>query len=173
MSTRDSDMSPEELQKRLRDMLKDSHLGFTGGPFATPGKPSGESQPDEAQARTEEALRRIRQFSFKPREVRDYLDRFVVKQDEAKKVLAVAICDHYNHVRRCIEHPTFREREYAKQNVILLGPTGVGKTYLVRCIAKLIGVKNRPLRYPVFRVNYLFRSTTTIFAGFSLFGMVG
>ena len=140
MSTRDSDMSPEELQKRLRDMLKDSHLGFTGGPFAAPGTPAEEPKPDEAQAKTEEALRRIRQFSFKPREVRDYLDRFVVKQDEAKKVLAVAICDHYNHVRRCIEHPTFREREYAKQNVILLGPTGVGKTYLVRCIAKLIGV---------------------------------
>jgi ATP-dependent protease Clp ATPase subunit len=36
---------------------------------------------------------------MKPREVRDYLDKFVIKQHEAKKVLAVAICDHYNHVK--------------------------------------------------------------------------
>jgi ATP-dependent Clp protease ATP-binding subunit ClpX len=52
----------------------------------------------------------------------------------------VAICDHYNHVRRCIEDPKFGEEEYAKHNIILLGPSGVGKTYLMRCIAKLIGV---------------------------------
>jgi endopeptidase Clp ATP-binding regulatory subunit ClpX len=43
-------------------------------------------------------------------------------------------------VRRCIENPELREQEYAKQNVLLLGPTGVGKTYLMRCIAKLVGV---------------------------------
>ena len=76
----------------------------------------------------------------KPREIRDYLDRYVIQQTEAKKVLSVAICDHYNHVRRCIEDPALRDREYAKQNIILLGPTGVGKTYLMRCIARLIGV---------------------------------
>ena len=55
-------------------------------------------------------------------------------------MLSVAICDHYNHVRQCIEAPELKERDYAKQNILLLGPTGVGKTYLMRCIAKLIGV---------------------------------
>ena len=55
-------------------------------------------------------------------------------------MLSVAICDHYNHVRQCLENPDVRERDYAKQNILLLGPTGVGKTYLMRCIAKLIGV---------------------------------
>ena len=88
----------------------------------------------------EERLRRIRSFHLKPREVRDYLDRFVIGQEEAKKVLSVAICDHYNHVRACLEHPERAEADYAKHNVILLGPTGVGKTYLVRCLARLIGV---------------------------------
>jgi ATP-dependent Clp protease ATP-binding subunit ClpX len=68
------------------------------------------------------------------------LDRFVIQQAEAKKVLSVAICDHYNHVRACLENPELRERDYAKQNILLLGPTGVGKTYLMRCIARLIGV---------------------------------
>ncbi|MCB1120796.1 MAG: AAA family ATPase, partial [Verrucomicrobiae bacterium] len=45
-----------------------------------------------------------------------------------------------NHVRQCIEKPKLAEKEYNKQNILLLGPTGVGKTYLMRNIAKLIGV---------------------------------
>lgn len=85
-------------------------------------------------------LKVIKEFSFKPKEIRDYLDRFVISQEEAKKVLATAICDHYNHVRRCLENPEIAQRDFSKHNVIMLGPTGVGKTYLMRCIAKLIGV---------------------------------
>ena len=78
------------------------------------------------------------QFDYKPREIKDYLDRYVIKQDEAKKVLSVALCDHYHQVRLAFagkETPN-----YAKQNIILIGPTGVGKTYLIRSIAELIGV---------------------------------
>ena len=78
------------------------------------------------------------QFDYLPRDIKRYLDRFVVKQDAAKKVLATAICDHYNHIKRCSAQGTCKE--YAKQNIIMLGPTGVGKTYLVRTIADLIGV---------------------------------
>jgi len=54
--------------------------------------------------------------------------------------MAVAVCDHYNHVRRCLEDPEVADRPYMKQNVLLLGPTGVGKTYLLRTLARLIGV---------------------------------
>ncbi len=77
-------------------------------------------------------------FDYLPRDIKDYLDRFVIKQDSAKKVLATAICDHYNHIKRCSSEEHCKE--YAKQNIIMLGPTGVGKTYLVRTIADLIGV---------------------------------
>lgn len=77
-------------------------------------------------------------FDKKPREVKDYLDRFVIKQDEAKKVLSVAMCDHYHHVRLAMEGKD--QPNYTKQNIILVGPTGVGKTYLIRSIADLIGV---------------------------------
>jgi ATP-dependent Clp protease ATP-binding subunit ClpX len=77
-------------------------------------------------------------FDYLPRDIKKYLDRFVVKQDNAKKVLATTICDHYNHIKRCSAKGPCRE--YSKQNVMMLGPTGVGKTYLVRTIADLIGV---------------------------------
>ncbi len=92
--------------------------------------------PDEA---VEEELSEIDfEFHHKPREVKAHLDRFVIKQDEAKKVLSVALCDHYHHVRLALEGN--EQPNYTKQNVILIGPTGVGKTYLIRSIADLIGV---------------------------------
>jgi len=100
------------------------------------------SEPD--QARTADDGTEVKekpldiQFEYLPRDIKKYLDRFVVKQDDAKKVLATAICDHYNHIKRCsVKGPC---KEYTKQNIIMLGPTGVGKTYLVRTIADLIGV---------------------------------
>lgn len=106
--------------------------------YPRPESAQGEDKAgEEGQA---EKLKLIREFNQKPREIRDYLDRFVIQQQEAKKVLAVALCDHYNHARQCIETPSLQEHEYSKQNVMLLGPTGVGKTYLIRCVARLIGV---------------------------------
>lgn len=79
-------------------------------------------------------------FRYKPKEIKEYLDRFVIKQDDAKKALAIAVCDHYNHVRQSLESNGLGNYDYSKQNVMILGPTGVGKTYLVKQIAKLIGV---------------------------------
>lgn len=77
-------------------------------------------------------------FHLRPHEVARHLDRFVIGQREAKKVLSVALCDHFQHVRLTREgHPA---PFYQKQNVLLLGPTGVGKTHLVRSAAELIGV---------------------------------
>ncbi len=78
------------------------------------------------------------EFKYKPREVKAHLDRFVIKQDDAKKVLSVALCDHYHHVRLAFEGK--ESPNYAKQNIILIGPTGVGKTFLIRNAADLIGV---------------------------------
>lgn len=80
------------------------------------------------------------QFDYKPKDIKKYLDKYVIKQDEAKKALAIAVCDHYNHVKKCLLEGESTEKEYSKQNVLLLGPTGVGKTYLVKLIAQLMGV---------------------------------
>jgi endopeptidase Clp ATP-binding regulatory subunit ClpX len=134
-----SEESPKTLEEQLKEMLGKVNLSFFSNP-------PGQDAPTEPPAEVEEQepdldpMEVIRDFRLKPREIRDYLDRFVIQQDEAKRVLSVAICDHYNHVRRCLEHPERIEREYAKHNIILLGPSGVGKTYLMRCVAKLIGV---------------------------------
>ncbi len=133
----------DDLQHQFMDLLNRTQAAFmaSGGTGAV--DPSGGDNPsaaDPAGDAGDSVLQRIKDFNLKPREVRDHLDRFVVQQEEAKKVLAVTVCDHYNHVRRCLEHPETLEREYAKPNIILLGPTGVGKTYLMRCIARLIGV---------------------------------
>lgn len=131
----------DELRQQLQDALKNpDRVEFF--PHAPPGFSSSRTTEPEADhgQDDEEVLQRIRDFNLKPREIRDHLNRYVIQQQEAKKVLSVAICDHYNHVRQCIESDDIAEKDYLKQNIILLGPTGVGKTYLMRCIARLIGV---------------------------------
>lgn len=134
----------EDLQEKIREALKNGNIQFAGpfpGPMGQIGAQAEKIQPSpEQEDLAKEALERVRNFDLKPREIRDHLDRYVVKQQEAKKVLSVAICDHYNHVRQCLENPRLLNQDYHKQNILLLGPTGVGKTYLMRTIAKLIGV---------------------------------
>ncbi len=136
MSESHSSDSPRDIEDRLRDMFRHAGLFVLGRPEATQTGPASPS----SEERSRERLRAIREFRLTPKDICAYLDRFVIRQEEAKKVLAVAICDHYNHVRRCLEHPEYAQEEYQKHNILLLGPTGVGKTYLVRCIARLVGV---------------------------------
>lgn len=83
------------------------------------------------------------EFHHRPADIKAHLDRYVIRQDEAKKVLATAVCDHYNHARMLRENEAAARPEpleLSKQNVLIAGPTGVGKTYLVKHIADLVGV---------------------------------
>ena len=73
----------------------------------------------------------------KPQEIKKQLDEYVIGQDEAKMTLAVAV---YNHYKRVFFSGEDGGVEIAKSNVLLLGPTGVGKTYLAQTLAKLLDV---------------------------------
>jgi endopeptidase Clp ATP-binding regulatory subunit ClpX len=81
-------------------------------------------------------------FSLKPEELEAYLNEYVIKQEGAKSILATKVCTHFNRIRHFLEQG--REPEPGvgaiKNNIILVGPTGVGKTYLVKLIAKKLGV---------------------------------
>jgi len=81
-------------------------------------------------------------FDLKPEDLIAYLDRYIVRQDNAKAVLATKICTHFNRVKRQRQSggPTRDMVGGIKNNVLLIGPTGVGKTYIVKLIAKHIGV---------------------------------
>ncbi len=107
----------------------------------TPAAPPTETErftPSPARAAVADPTPLALRFDLKPKQVKAHLDRFVIGQVEAKKVLSVALCDHFNHVRRCLEGQSVPH--YQKQNVLLMGPTGVGKTHLIRSAAELIGV---------------------------------
>jgi len=131
----------EDLQRHIQDLLHNGPKNTEFTPqMGIQQEPKKDKTQEVEQEKQEETLKRIREFDLKPKEIRDYLNRFVIRQNEAKKVLSVAICDHYNHVRQCIDNPKLKKQEYSKPNILLSGPTGVGKTYLMRNIANLIGV---------------------------------
>ena len=129
----------EELRKSLEGIF--GKMDKSG--FSFPGMGSAGFTQEEDQSPPEQEVydAGIFEFDYLPRDIKAHLDRFVIRQDEAKKALAIAVCDHYNHVKSLkAQDEDAQPLELQKQNVMVVGPTGVGKTYLVKHIADLIGV---------------------------------
>ncbi|HKL00167.1 MAG TPA: AAA family ATPase [Desulfotignum sp.] len=129
---------PKKIEKELGEFLNKKFGGSVRiiSPSMQPQKKPVSGKPPETDKKG------LIDFNIKPAELIAYLDQYVVRQKRAKSVLATKICTHFNRIR----HEETRENKRAKitgnikSNILMLGPTGIGKTYLIRLIAKKIGV---------------------------------
>ena len=128
----------KEIEKEISDVLAKkfgSHVKLLS-PMILPQE--AEADKSKAPAREKKPVT----FNLKPEELIAYLDQYVVKQDQAKAILATKICTHFNRIRRTQESPDAVETLAGgiKNNVLMIGPTGVGKTYIIKLIAAKLGV---------------------------------
>jgi endopeptidase Clp ATP-binding regulatory subunit ClpX len=138
----EKDIDIKEVQKDLSDYLAKKYgrrVQFAG--FGAVPEPEGEKVGEGEKETPSEPL--SIHFDMKPDELKSYLDEYLVKQDEAKEVLATKVCTHFNRIKMFESQNKNKRHEGVgeiKNNIIMIGPTGVGKTFLVKLIAKKIGV---------------------------------
>jgi ATP-dependent Clp protease ATP-binding subunit ClpX len=139
----EKDIDIKEIQKDLSDYLAKKYgrrVQFAGfGPIPEPSGEKIEENREEEEKPEAPAIH----FNLKPEELKAHLDEYLVKQDEAKEVLATKICTHFNRIKMFEQNHPNRHPEGVgeiKNNIIMIGPTGVGKTFLVKLIARKIGV---------------------------------
>lgn len=125
---------PMELQKEITDFLKQKYGD------QLPGIPEPAVYKTESATNETKSNKPNIHFDFKPEELEAYLKKYVVNQDEAIEVLATKICTHFNRMNLDFEENTDGIVGNIKSNVLMIGPTGVGKTYIVKLIAQKIGV---------------------------------
>lgn len=140
MKTRNEKIpDPKELEKEIGDYLTKK---FGDGVKVITPTILTKAMPveqDEAPAASKNASTN---FDLKPEELISYLDQYIIKQDSAKAILATKICTHFNRIKR-FESSGKNAGEIIgriKNNILMIGPTGVGKTYMIKLIAKKIGV---------------------------------
>ena len=96
--------------------------------------------PDSAKDKRKSSKKPAEIHLLKPAEIKKVLDEYVVGQDLAKITLAVSVYNHYKRILNQSKDESARDVELQKSNVLLLGPTGVGKTYLAQTLAKILDV---------------------------------
>jgi ATP-dependent Clp protease ATP-binding subunit ClpX len=129
---------PRKIEKELGEFLNKKFGGSVRiiSPSMQPREKAISGKPPE------KGKKGLIDFNIKPAELIAYLDQYVVRQERAKSVLATKICTHFNRIR----HEETRQNKGSKitgnikSNILMLGPTGIGKTYLIRLIARKIGV---------------------------------
>jgi len=130
--------SPTQIEKEISDFL--SKRFGENVKIISPFTLAKEVETDAAE---KPAKRKAKiDFDLRPEELIAYLDQYIIKQDYAKAVLATKICTHFNRIKHLQDSTenSFEMVGNIKSNVLMIGPTGVGKTYMVKLIAKKIGV---------------------------------
>jgi ATP-dependent Clp protease ATP-binding subunit ClpX len=133
----------KELEKELNE-----YLGKKYGdrirlvvPMLFPKPQTEEVSKEEKEA--DEGKKKKIDFDLKPEELEAFLNDYIIQQEDAKEILATKICTHFNRIK-FTEMTKGRSRYegvgHIKNNILMIGPTGVGKTYLIKLIAKKIGV---------------------------------
>lgn len=130
--------NPKEIEKEIGEFLAKK---FGGTVKMVSQEILPQEQPMEASGKTPKSDDTFH-FDMKPEDLISYLDQYIVKQDHAKAVLATKICTHFNRIKHArvgvaASHDMVGS---IKNNVLMIGPTGVGKTYLIKLIARKIGV---------------------------------
>jgi len=129
---------PKEIEKEIGDFLSKKFGGSVKmvTPLALPQKVATEK--GETSGKKEKRIN----FDLKPEELISFLDQYIVKQDNAKAILSTKICTHFNRIKRTENAPDETDDMVGriKNNILMFGPTGVGKTYIIKLIAKKINV---------------------------------
>jgi ATP-dependent Clp protease ATP-binding subunit ClpX len=129
---------PKEIEKEIGDFLTKKFGGSVKmvSPLVLPQEVSTEKA--EKSTKKEKKIH----FDLKPEDLISYLDQYIVKQEDAKDILATKICTHFNRIKRS-ETSSVDIKDMVgniKNNILMFGPTGVGKTYIIKLIAKKIRV---------------------------------
>ncbi|MEE9419772.1 MAG: AAA family ATPase [Desulfatiglandaceae bacterium] len=136
----------KELEKELSQYLSKKYGNRVKiiSPFVFPKK---EEARTDGSARHKES-KGLPAFDMLPEDLESYLDSFVIKQDQAKAVISTKVCTHFNRITysRSKDSKDTGDKNKAtsvgmiKNNVLMIGPTGVGKTYIIKLIAQKLGV---------------------------------
>lgn len=130
---------PKEIEKEISDFLAKKFKDNVK--IVSPVVLHQDLSPDASGKAAESKKSRIN-FDLLPEDLIHYLDQYIVRQDSAKEILATKICTHFNRIQRAMARPEPDSEMVGriKNNVLMLGPTGVGKTYAIKLIADKIGV---------------------------------
>ncbi len=130
--------NPKEIEKEIGEFLAKK---FGGSVKMVSQEMLPQENLNDASGKTPKAEATFH-FDMKPEDLISYLDQYIVKQDHAKAVLATKICTHFNRIKHATSVAASAHDMVGsiKNNVLMIGPTGVGKTYLIKLIAKKIGV---------------------------------
>jgi endopeptidase Clp ATP-binding regulatory subunit ClpX len=140
--TKDKIPDAKELEKELNEYIQKKYGGHIKLALPTIF-PKLDSDVTDSKKEDEKKETIDIKFDMKPEELEAYLDEYIVKQKEAKEILATKICTHFSKIKLLRDTNTLNSYGAVgniKNNIIMIGPTGVGKTYLIKLIAQKIGV---------------------------------